>query len=72
MTRTSLRAIAALLASTVVAGVFADDQVETATGIVEGTTAPSGIRAFKGIPFAEPPLGDLRWRPPQPVKRWQG
>src|SRR5262249_15391029 len=33
---------------------------------------PNGIRMFKGIPFAEPPVGGLRWRPPQQVKRWQG
>jgi para-nitrobenzyl esterase len=27
---------------------------------------------FKGIPFAQPPIGDLRWREPQPVKSWNG
>ena len=32
----------------------------------------TGIRSFKGMPFAEPPVGDLRWREPQPVKNWAG
>jgi len=32
----------------------------------------SGIRIFKGIPYAAPPLDELRWRAPQPVQKWQG
>src|SRR5258706_6025249 len=44
------------------------------SGEVKGTTeagAPS-IDVFRGIPFAAPPVGDLRWREPQPVKPWPG
>ncbi|MDQ3845843.1 MAG: carboxylesterase family protein, partial [Bacteroidota bacterium] len=41
-------------------------------GIIEGTLEKSGIRSFKGIPFAAPPVGDLRWREPQPVQNWTG
>lgn len=47
-------------------------QVKTANGLVEGTIEASGIRSFKGIPFAQPPVGDLRWKEPQPVKNWSG
>jgi para-nitrobenzyl esterase len=41
------------------------------TGDIEGTAA-NGIIAFKGIPFAAPPVGDLRWRAPQPAAKWSG
>lgn len=52
---------------------FAQNRVKVANGSIEGTTEKSsGVRSFKGIPFAEPPVGDLRWRPPQAVKNWQG
>lgn len=50
----------------------AADQVKTASGLVEGTTAAPGVRVFRGIPFAAPPVGDLRWKAPQPVKPWTG
>ncbi|WP_254412272.1 carboxylesterase/lipase family protein [Dyadobacter diqingensis] len=47
-------------------------QIKTANGVVEGVIEPSGIHAFKGIPFAQPPVGELRWKEPQPVKNWEG
>ncbi len=48
-------------------------QVAIANGRVEGVVdAATGIRMFKGIPFAQPPVGDLRWKEPQPVKNWDG
>jgi para-nitrobenzyl esterase len=47
------------------------DPVKTKNGAVEGTTE-NGLRVFRGIPFAAPPVGDLRWKPPQPVKNWTG
>ncbi len=52
---------------------FGADRVKTANGTVESTVAPKdGVRSFKGIPFAQPPVGGLRWREPQPVKNWPG
>jgi para-nitrobenzyl esterase len=47
-------------------------QVKTANGTVEGTQETSGIRSYKGIPYAAPPVGELRWKQPQPVKNWKG
>ena len=47
--------------------------VETSSGIIEGKSTDDGrISIFMGIPFAAPPLGDLRWKEPQPVKPWEG
>jgi para-nitrobenzyl esterase len=47
--------------------------VKTANGKVEGSSdASNTVRVFKGIPFAAPPVGNLRWKTPQPVKNWSG
>ena len=45
--------------------------VHTATGAVRGVVAPDH-RLFAGIPYAAPPIGPLRWRPPAPAPAWQG
>lgn len=50
---------------------MAQTQVKTAEGILEGKDL-SGITIFKGIPFAAPPVGNLRWKAPQPVQKWEG
>ena len=65
---------ATILLATVFAGsVAASDRVKTANGVLEGAGRQrSGVRAFKGVPFAQPPVGDLRWQEPQPVKNWEG
>ena len=45
--------------------------VKTRLGQVQGTVE-NGITAFKGIPYAAPPIGNLRWRDPRPVAAWSG
>lgn len=45
-------------------------QVKVESGSLSGVTMASGIRVFKGIPYAAPPVGELRWRPPQPPAKW--
>ena len=54
--------------------VFADleQPIQLDAGQITGTSMESGVQAFLGIPFASPPVGDLRWRAPQPVIPWSG
>jgi len=55
------------------AAAFAQEKIKVESGVLLGTTnADQSVRIFKGIPFAAPPLGDLRWKSPQPVKPWSG
>ena len=46
-------------------------QVKTTAGIVEGKRI-GGITEYLGIPYAAPPMGDLRWKPPAPPAKWDG
>lgn len=63
----------AFLLATITAGTFAQERVKIANGTLEGTSdKSSGVRSFKGIPFGQPPVGELRWKAPQPVQNWQG
>jgi len=48
------------------------DPVMTDRGKVAGKILPSGVKAYWGIPFAAPPVRELRWREPRPVKPWKG
>jgi len=45
--------------------------VRVESGLLQGTSE-NGLMIYKGIPFAAPPVGNLRWRPPQPPSEWEG
>lgn len=48
-------------------------QAKTASGVAAGLCSGNPeITIFRGIPYAAPPIGALRWRPPQPVESWAG
>ncbi|WEK47828.1 MAG: carboxylesterase family protein [Candidatus Andeanibacterium colombiense] len=62
----------ALAAACVAAPTLAEDtDVTIETGALKGTDE-AGVLSWKGIPFAAAPVGELRWRDPQPAAKWQG
>ena len=63
-----------LLAAITNASAIIPEQVRIDTGLLKGTlsTGQPSVRVFKGIPFAAPPLGENRWRAPQPAAKWEG
>ena len=61
-----------MLAATYISAAAQDaPQVHIVNGILEGIDC-SGVKVFKGVPFAAPPVGQLRWKAPQPVEKWDG
>ena len=68
LSRMALAGVAALSLGTA----FAQINTATVTGGQVAGVVSNGVAAFKGIPFAAPPLGDLRWKAPQPVVAWSG
>jgi len=49
------------------------EKLRTGNGVLEGVISADGkVRTFKGIPYAAPPVGPLRWKPPQPAPSWTG
>src|ERR1700743_1415315 len=46
--------------------------VKISNGQSRGSVEADGIHSFKGIPYAQPPVGDLRWKEPQSPKNWKG
>ncbi len=69
--RELLAAVAAIQIAAFIPLVSVAAPIQVDGGSIEGTLE-EGITVYKGIPFAAPPVGDLRWRPPQPVKNWDG
>ncbi len=65
-------AAALLLAGTAPGRAQTAPRVKIDAGLLEGTVSPAGVRMFRGIPFAAPPVGELRWQPPRPVPAWKG
>ncbi len=72
--QSSLAVAASLLPCDLAAlsAVSAPTLVTTPLGRLRGISSPEAIRNFRGIPFAQPPVGPLRFRPPQPPKPWSG
>lgn len=63
--------LVAVLAAVVLCGMSANAAVRTESGLVEGVRQ-DGLSVYRGIPYAAPPTGTLRWRDPQPAKPWHG
>lgn len=68
-----MKILAAILVAAA-AGRAADSRptVNITSGRIRGVILSKGGAVFKGIPYAQPPVGDLRWREPMPVKPWTG
>jgi para-nitrobenzyl esterase len=66
-------AVAALAATVFSTASYAADSLRIEGGqIADVAPDASGIRVFKGIPYASPPVGELRWKAPQPLQAWNG
>ena len=69
----SLTTAVAALATIFLTGAGTAESLQIEGGqIADAAPDASGIRVFKGIPYAAPPVGELRWKAPQPVQPWNG
>lgn len=68
----TLRIAALLLAVRLLPASNLETLVKIESGLVSGSGSGVAMRSYKGIPFAAPPTGELRWKAPQPIKPWAG
>ncbi len=66
-----LRFVSAVFAATQLVSIAVAQRVVTESGVISGVSE-GGLSVYKGVPFAAPPIGDLRWRSPKPVTPWTG
>src|SRR5262245_58486475 len=79
MSRTMLRTMSRTMILQTLASILiltgltsaANDMVKVDGGLISGANV-EGVRVYKGVPFAAPPVGELRWKPPAPVIPWKG
>jgi len=65
------RFVSVVVVAVQLAGLAVAQQVLTESGTISGLRS-NGVSVYKGVPFAAPPVGDLRWRPPVPAAAWTG
>jgi len=67
-------AVGTLAVLTIRTSAMVPEQVKVETGLLSGAigSTQASVRVFRGIPFAAPPLGENRWRAPQPAAKWEG
>jgi para-nitrobenzyl esterase len=73
--RMTLRSLLTLISTVIVVSTLhaITDPVRVEQGLLSGTAGKSAdVRVYRGIPYAAPPVSELRWKPPQPPAAWQG
>ena len=73
MRKRTVAVLSAVAVSAAIVSAAAPDPAKTDAGLVAAATnSPEGVRVYRGIPFAAPPVGALRWKPAQAPAKWSG